>query len=76
MQDQSNHPLYIVSFITIIITISILLATLTWFCYNSMSNFIDVQPITLTGAFLFVFLFRILEWGKQILFELIFEKYE
>ena len=70
---MQEHPLYIASFIAIIVIINVALASLTWFCFNSLSNFIDIQPIAFSEAFLFVLLFRVLEWAKQTILELIFE---
>lgn len=77
MEEENNdHPLYYVSLISVVVVVNLILTFVTWFCYNLVSYFIDISPINLFDAFIFVVVFLIMDYAKQILFELIFIKYE
>lgn len=77
MQEENNdHPLYYISLIGVVVVVNIALTFMTWFCYNLVSYFIDIATLELFDAFIFVTVFLILDYAKQILFELVFIKYE
>ena len=66
MEEEPSDPLYTISLIGLILFFNIVVATATWFCFNLFAT------ISLTDAFAFVVVFRIMEWAKQTIIEMCF----
>ena len=66
MEEEPNDPLYTVSLIGLILFFNIVVATVTWYCFNLISS------ISFADAVIFVLIFRIIEWAKQTIIEMCF----
>jgi len=67
MEEEPHHPLYTISLAGLIVLFNIIVATITWYCFNLIST------ISFTDAIVFVLIFRIIEWAKQTILEMCFE---
>ena len=72
MDKEQHHPLYTVSFIGAILLFNIIVAAVTWGCFNLLSGLININTISFTESILFVIIFRIIEWAKQTILEMCF----
>lgn len=73
MSEDREHLAYYLCFIAVVIVFSIILTTITWFCYNLLTNYLSIYPITLFESYVFVAVFLILDWAKRLIFEIFFE---
>ena len=68
-EDPTEYtgPYYMISFYCIMLLFNIVIATVTWFCFNL------IGVISFTDAIVFVVIFRIIEWAKQTILEMCFD---
>lgn len=66
MEEEADHPLYTLSLYGLILLFNIIVATIAWYCFNLIGH------ISFTDAFIFVFIFRVIEWAKQTILEMSF----